>query len=236
MKYLARFTLIFLFLPTLSLAAGVYDDFDSLGNNKDIAKRARRLDPKNKVRIVQNRLVDRNYRLELGVNYGTVAGGDSYLNTSNLGGSVDFHFNPRWSVGVRYYRSYNELTNQGKQVFDEAKRQQQETGLSGDVVDVDFPVNTTFATINFYPIYGKLNFFDLGISQFDVYTLLGYGQVQTNNTSSPAYTLGAGVGLWLNNHFSTRFEARYQSYEDKVYSGTRDLNLTIFSFSIGLIL
>jgi len=52
------------------------------------------------VRVVQNRLVNRDMRLELGVNYGSFAGGDPYLNTDQLGGSVDLHINPMFSVGL----------------------------------------------------------------------------------------------------------------------------------------
>ncbi|MGE3759151.1 MAG: outer membrane beta-barrel domain-containing protein, partial [Pseudobdellovibrionaceae bacterium] len=78
-------------------------DMDTLGGNEALVGKATALDPQNKTRIVQSRLVDRNYRFEFGGNFGGVAGGDSYLKTLNYGVSADFHFNPRWSLGVRDY-------------------------------------------------------------------------------------------------------------------------------------
>ena len=75
------------------------------------------MDPHNEVSIVQNRAVDRNMRLELGVNYGLVGGGEAYYQTQNLGANLDFHINPHWSVGARYYHSFNSLTSEGQAVF-----------------------------------------------------------------------------------------------------------------------
>ena len=84
---------------------------DSLGSNQDIIDKARALQPNNSMRIVQKRAVDRDLRLELGLNYGYVAGGDTYIQTQNLGASLDFHFTPRWSLGVRYTDNRNEFTS-----------------------------------------------------------------------------------------------------------------------------
>src|SRR5438445_5618800 len=84
-------------------AADLNQEMDALGANRDLMKKAKAIDPDNKVRVVQNREVDRNYRLELGVNYGAnAAGGDPYVNTSAIGGQLDFHITPRWSLGARY--------------------------------------------------------------------------------------------------------------------------------------
>ncbi|MCM2282080.1 MAG: hypothetical protein NDI61_09565, partial [Bdellovibrionaceae bacterium] len=88
-------TLILLAIAVLPAAAraeiDLSKDFDSLGGNEKLYKRAKALDPKNKVSIVQKRVVDRERRLELGVNYGLNAGGDAYLSTQSFGGNVDFH-------------------------------------------------------------------------------------------------------------------------------------------------
>src|SRR6266404_1813185 len=89
-------------------AADLTQEMDALGANKELMKKARAIDPDNKVRVVQNRQVDRNYRLEVGLNYGaSAAGGDPYVNTTMLGGEMDFHINPRWSIGARYQNYQN---------------------------------------------------------------------------------------------------------------------------------
>ncbi|MEO0336469.1 MAG: outer membrane beta-barrel domain-containing protein, partial [Pseudomonadota bacterium] len=74
-------------------------------------------------------------------------------------------------------------------------------------------------------------------AQFDVYLLGGVGQMQLESGPTPTYTAGGGMGLWLSNHFTTRIEARYQTYEDRAFDGqTRGLDLTIFSASLGVML
>ena len=116
--------LLILIVSALSLANAYAEKklnkMDSLGGNKEIIKKAKELDSNNKLRIVQRRSVDRNWRLELGVNYGMIAGGDPYTNTQNVGGNLDVHINPMWSVGARYFKHYNELTPEGKRVFNDA--------------------------------------------------------------------------------------------------------------------
>lgn len=221
-------------------SSSVSQDMDSLGANQELLLKARAMDPGNRVRVVQSRAVDRNYRLELGVNYGMVAGGDSYLNTSNLGGQLEFHFSPRWSVGARYYNSANNLTAEGKRVYDRAAANDANNSL-WETADISYAKNTYFGTVSFYPIYGKMNLFDWTISQFDLYLIAGYGQVElTNikglNSTSPTWTAGTGFGVWLTSWMSSRLEARYQTYSDKISSGSRNLDLMVVTASLGFLL
>lgn len=227
-----------IFAAALQVGANADDldrDFRSLGGNKDILERARMLDPNNRVRIVQNRLVDRTLRLEVGADAGVVSGGDTYIDTTNFGVRADLHLTPRWSVGGRIYQSFNELTAQGKA---EAKaiKQAEASGNYSEVIDIDYPVRTVMGTLAWYPIYGKLNLFDAGISQFDVYGFVGAGSITTKSGDHPTFGLGAGVGVWLTNHLSTRFEARYQNYTDENYTGKRNLDIMVVNASIGFIL
>ncbi len=213
-------------------AQNVQDDLNSLGGNKDLIKKAKQMNPNNKVRIVQKREVDRNLRFEVGGSFGVVAGGDPYVNTDNLGFNLDFHITPRWSIGARYYQSSNALSREGKRLADEAQK-----NPDSNVFDsTDYAKDTYMGVINWYPIYGKLNLFDLTVAQFDIYALAGYGQIQLASGSTDTITAGGGVGIWLSQHFSTRLEARYQSYSDQPISGSRPLDLTVLSMSIGLLL
>lgn len=206
---------------------------DSLGSNEEMIYKARALQPNNSMKIVQKRAVDRDLRLELGLNYGYVAGGDTYISTQNLGASLDFHITPRWSLGARYIDSRNEFTSEGQRIYDAA----QNAGNNNfSVVGVDFPLKTYLAVVNFYPIYGKVSWFESAVSQFDLYLLAGGGQVELNSGSSAVYTGGVGVGVWWNNWFSSRIEARYQNYNDKVASGERSIDSMIFQFGIGFML
>lgn len=231
-----RTSLIFLALTFISPFVGaksLTNDLEELGANKAILKRARALDPKNRVRVVQNRAVDRDLRLELAVHYGTVAGGDPYLQSQNLGGQVEFHINPNWSIGARYYDYSNALSAEGDRVFQDAERRSSTENVT--VPELDQPYNATIATISWYPLYGKMNLFDQGISQFDIYAIAGYGKIELEQGPADTYTFGGGLGLWITNHISSRVEVRYQGYTDHVGEG-RALDLTIISASIGVLL
>lgn len=221
---------------TTAVAANAASDFDSLGANEGIVKRARALNTKQQVRIVQKRAVDRDLRLELGIAYGGVAGGNSYLNSQPLMGAVDFHINPRFSLGFRYAQYANQLSKEGQSQFEIARNAQQSGQLDYTIPDLDLPKSSMMGMLSYYPIYGKLNFFDLSVVQFDLYLTGGYGQMDLKSGTTSTWTAGGGVGFWWNQYLSSRFEIRHQAYQDKVYTGTRDVGMIIGTFGIGLLL
>ena len=224
-------------LVAISAHAQVSKDLEGLGDKKAEAK-ASQLDSRARVGIVQGRTVDRNWRFELGANYGGVAAGDSYLNTSNLGGTIDLHINPKVSVGIHYSKAFNSLTSEGQDRFNQG------SGTNYSIPQISYPEQTVMGVVDWYMLYGKMNFFDIKTIQFDIYSLAGAGQVQTStsyaNVSSSAwsttYTAGGGIGFWINQHFTTRLELRYQRYTDQVYTGSRDLNLIVGSLGFGVLL
>lgn len=212
------------------------NDLDALGGNQDLMERANAIDPHNTTRIIQKREVSRDLRLELGLNYGIVAGGDPYYDTSNLGGRVDFHIDPHWSIGARYYHSASNLNSQGQHQFDLAD-QIRASNPSYPRPDLDYAKDTWLGTVSFYPFYGKINFADLAIKQFDIYFIAGAGQVMLDQGTQPTYTGGMGFAFWWSNHWSTRLEARYQGYQDHFDDNTtRQMNLTVFTLDIGFLL
>jgi len=239
-------TLILLFLTfTFAITAeakksnarndSVLSSIDSLGSNRPLAEKAKAIDGNNKVSVVQNRLVDRNLRLELGVSYGLISGGDSYINSQNLGFMADFHIIPQLSIGARHSEYYNELTSEGKRVFDDAQKKQ----AAGDPYtrpDVDYPLSSTMGVLTVYPLYGKLNFFNIGVTQFDIYLMGGYGQMRLSSGNSGTWTGGGGVGIWWTNLLSSRIEVRHQGYEDKIYTGSRQQGVTHFTAGLGFML
>jgi outer membrane immunogenic protein len=238
MKLSLAIALLTFLSASLSKAADIdlTKDFDSLGGNEAILERAKALDPKNRVRIVQNRIVDRENRLELGMNYGGVAGGQSYLNTSNYGAQADFHLTPRWSVGARYYSYLNSLTNEGERVFADAQQELANGGDYDDVPSIDYPKESVLGVINWYPMYGKLNFLDLAVTQFDLFLLAGGGSMHLSSGWTETYTAGGGMGFWWTQHLSTRLEARWQTYADQSYRGSERYNLTVATITMGFLL
>jgi outer membrane beta-barrel protein len=255
MNNLAAFTLSTLLLVSLSTAAAsktsrkiravapapqskqidFSKDVDGLGGNDALMEMAEKLNPETKSRIVQDRIVDRHTRLEVGLSYGGAMGGTTYLQTQNVGASLDFHITPRWSIGGRYYAYQNKLTPEGQRAKDQALADYA-SGNRASIVDIDSPINAQIAVVNWYPIYGKINFFDSAIAQFDVYLLAGGGQIELESGDSALMTAGAGFGLWMTKHLSARAEIRYQSYKDQIVTGSRDIASATATVGLGWIL
>ena len=216
--------------------AAVSTDLDSLGTNAESVRRANKLESRTQIAIVQNRSVDRHWRIEGGVNYGAVAAGDSYLNTQNLSFDADLHISPKFSLGVRYAEAFNQLTPEGKAQFDAARSMKNAGQMDYRIPDIDYPKSSLLGVINWYMMYGKINFFDVSVIQFDIYSLAGAGTMQLSSGSTPTYTAGAGIGFWLSQHITSRIEMRYQTYQDQVYTGSRNLNLFVANLGLGVLL
>lgn len=211
-------------------------DWKSLGSSESILKKAKALDANNKVRVVQKRSVDRNLRLEVSGHYGVINGGDSYVRTQTGGVQVEFHINPKFSLGFRYDNYFNVLTSEGERVYRDAETKIS-NGDQAQLPEIDYPLNSQLGTLTWYPVYGKLNFFDQAITQFDLFLMAGAGVIKLEAApSSPLYSLGTGVGLWFTQHIMARGELRYQGYRDKAYSKDSQVNTMGLHLSIGVML
>ncbi|MGZ3773364.1 MAG: outer membrane beta-barrel domain-containing protein [Pseudobdellovibrionaceae bacterium] len=211
------------------------EDIDTLGGNKELMEMADKVKSTSRSRIVQERIVDRHHAIELGLSYGNTFGGDAYLKTQSLGVAVDYHFTPRWSLGVRYYDFGNSLTSEGQRIFNEA-RAAYAVGGRAHIVDIDYPLNATMAVLNWYPIYGKTSFLDMGITQFDIYVLAGGGTINLSSGNTSVLTTGLGLGAWITKHLTSRMEIRYQKYEDQIITGSRSVDSVVGSIGLGWIL
>ena len=216
--------------------AGVSSDLETLGSNAESVRRANKLESRSKIAIVQNRSVSRKWRVELGLNSGANALGDSYLNTQYAGLDADLHISPKFSLGVRYAKMFNQLTNEGKAQFETARNMKNAGQMDYRVPAIDYPESSLMGVVNWYMLYGKINVFDMSVVQFDIYSLAGAGTMQLSSGSTPTYTAGAGIGFWITNHITSRVEARWQGYSDQVYTGNRNLNLFVANLGIGVLL
>jgi len=228
MKNILSFLLAFFLVVPVS--ADVLQDFDGLGENKDLFDKAKALHPDMEVTVVQKRIVDRRNRLELAPELATYTGGDSYVDTYGYGINAHYHITPRWSAGLKYTYFTNELNKEAVYLINDTS-----TG-KGIIPDIDYPKSNLMAVLNFYPIYGKMNLFGLGITHFDVYGTLAAGAMELRSGNSTVLNAGGGVGFWWSQHYSTRFEIRYQTYEAQRYSSAVDIENTIFSLQMGYIL
>lgn len=217
--------------------ADIMQDFDSLGGNDVLLDKAQSIRPESKIQVVQDRIVDRRSRNEFALETGMVAGGFSYLDSNFVGLNYQFHITPRWSIGAKYSYYFNELSPEGKSLI--SKYDQLAAGQNTDtpyVPELDFPEQSYMALVNWYPFYGKLNLYDLGILHFDFYLLGGYGQVQLDSGDTDTWSAGGGMGMWFSQHLTSRFEVRYQNYAVESFEGSRALDLTVLSLNLGYML
>lgn len=211
--------------------SGLLKDFDTLGGNDVLLDKARALNPDSSISIVQDRVVSRRKRLELSPEVATVLGGDAYNSTTMFAMNAHYHLTPRWSVGAKYAYNTNRLRDEGRYLINDTA-----VSGAGQIPDIDYPKSEISALVNWYPIYGKMNLYDLGVAHFDVYALGGVGQITLNSGGTMTYTAGGGIGLWWSQHLTTRAELRYQTYEAQRYDGSTRMNLTVAGIQIGYLL
>jgi outer membrane immunogenic protein len=174
--------LMALLIPSFAFAANTATtdaDFDSLGGNKVILDRAKALAPEQNVSIVQNRIVSRTKRFEISPEFSGSFGGDSYVKSKAAAVNLNFHINPRYSVGFKYENYFNELTPEGNSVIDKAIAAHEANPTKAEIPypKLNYAKSGMMLTGNWYPLYGKLNLMDKAVTQFDVYLLAGLGQI-----------------------------------------------------------
>lgn len=214
-------------------ASDLLEGFDSLGGNKELYEKAKALHPESDIKVVQGRTVGRRFRHEFSPQVASFVGGDAYLSTDTVGLTYHFHINHRWSVGLNYHYAFNSLTSEAKALISNALQPKLTEPL---VPDLDEPRQGYLATVNWYPIYGKMSLYDLGISQFDLYLTAGAGVMELASKERDTITYGAGLGVWFSQHMTGRLELRRQSYESERFTGTHTMNLTVLGLSLGYML
>ena len=233
------FCFIFIFYLASIGQASILKDLRSLGGNDVLFKKAKVLTPEKKITIVQSRITDRTLRHEFNFEASHTLGGDALLNTGRFGLNYQFHIMPYLSVGLKGHVSFNKLSSEGdtfvQRALDVYNRFDQ---LEPLIPDIDYEKYGSYLVVNWYPIYGKFNLYDLGIGHYDVYLLAGGGGVWLRRNTAMSMLLGGGFSFWLANRFSLRLESRYETYKVSRLSTTQAqrLHITTLSLSIGYIL
>jgi len=230
--------MLFSSLASAKASKKLSDDVNALGGNSTLLKLSSEINPDKKIRVVQNRLVNRESRFEVATRYAQRFGGDAYLRTQAMQLNLEYHLNPKFSFGVLYSDYGSQLSPEGARVFSEARSSLQAGGGLSSFPDVDAPQNSTVAQVQFYPMYGKINLFDKSIIQFDVSLIAGAGTINLASGPSQMFSTGIGTGFWISKNISARMELRYESYQDRdvIYNSTRQVNPVSGSFGIGILL
>ena len=212
--------------------AGLMKDFDTLGGNDVLLDKARELNPDQRISVVQDRIVSRRKRLEIAPELSNTLGGDPYNRTNGFALNAYFHITPNWALGAKYEYDANTIRPEAQNLIDQAMNER-DRNL---VPEIDYPKGQALALVNWFPMYGKLNMFDLGVTHFDIYAVGGAGQIFLKSGNATTWTAGGGIGFWFSQHLSTRLEARYQTYEAQHRVTSEKMNLTVGSLQIGYLL
>lgn len=209
----------------------------SLGTQESLMEKAQPAVPANTYRVVQRRAINMDYVSEFSASAGAVNGGDSYYRSKTLGLQYDFHFNRWFSIGARHTFFYNDLTPEGKNRADIAQAADDVSFGAGYWPQMDYPISQTLGTINFYPLYGKMSWFESTVSYFDFYVMAGGGTYRLRSGSTGVGTAGMGLGMWWTQNVSSRIEVRYQQYNDMLtWKDPRRVENTVAMFSMGFML
>ena len=216
----------------------VNKDFDALGGNRELLDKAIAVRPEIKAVVVQNRMVSRDKRFEIAPEYSGNVVGNPYYSTQNIGLNVNYHINPRWSLGAKYAYSFNTLTPEGQSAYDKAMAdlKKNPNNPTVPVPELDFPKSEALALVNWYPIYGKMNLIDKMVAHFDMYLIGGGGQIELKSGTTSTWTAGGGFGVWWTPHLSSRLEARYQTYSTKLLDQDNRTHLVVGSLQMGWML
>ena len=233
------FFFIAIFCSASIMQASILRDLKALGGNDVLFKKAKILTPEKKITIVQSRITDRTLRHEFNFEASHVLGGDALLNTGRFGLNYQFHIMPYLSVSLKGHISFNSLSSEGDAFVQRALTVYNSFDqLEPLIPDIDYEKYGSYLVVNWYPIYGKFNLYDLGIGHYDMYLLAGGGGVWLRRSTAMSVLFGGGVGFWLANKFSLRLETKYETYKASRLNttSTQRLHITTVSLSIGYIL
>ncbi len=218
-------------------SADIMEDFDSLGGNDVLLDKAKALNPDAEIRVVQDRIVPRRWRHEFNLGYSNFIGGDSLLNTQSVNFDYHIHITPRWSIGAKYFKTYNGLSSEGEALVGNGGQLKDRIKDDETIIpELDQPSQGYMGVLSWYPMYGKINMANLGILHFDAYFSLGYGMMDLESGQSDSYSIGGGLGFWISQHLTSRIEIRQQFYDTVRFTGKQNMNMTIATFSMGYML
>lgn len=158
-------------------------------------------------------LVNRHEMTLMGANNFTA---DSHLSTQQVGLSYRYHINSDWSLGARYTRYSNKLTQAGQTLFDNKKI----------VPDTDFALNGQELFVNYNTMYGKLRWTEDSVVYFDQYVALGAGKVKLSSGQKTLAFLDLGFSAWLGKHMSARVGIKNEFYQQSQLNGKRNMHNT----------
>lgn len=140
-----------------------------------------------KLYSVQSRFNPLARKVEFSVSTGQDFTNSAFLSSQQMGGSLRFHFNDRWSLGVSGARVFNSFTRTANQLISQ----------DGIVPDVAFARTRMDASLAFNTIYGKFRLTLDRVFYLDQYIALGAGIASLDRGPATMGTLDLGFAFWM---------------------------------------
>lgn len=197
----------------------------SLYANTDLSKKLDRLripDDKVSPLVTQDKLYTVNQRYSSLVNRHefSLSGGKNFNSVSHIDNRLTsalyrYHVNSDFHVGLRYNQYYSDLTEAGKQLYQE----------KAIIPDADFAIKSTSAFVGFNTFYGKMRLTEKSVVYFDQYVSFGYGEVElAENGLQKMVNIDAGFSFWLGKQFSARFGVNNEFYTQRRRRGLTNVH------------
>jgi len=207
--------------------------FSSFAFSKDLEKRLELLNvpddrvtpvlEKEKLKIVNKRYSSLTNRHEFDWSGANNFNADSHMSTRNMALTYRYHLNQKWSFGYRYSNYYNELSDAGKQLFDD----------KNVIPDKDYSVKSTDVFVSYNTTYGKIRISDSRVMYFDQYIALGYGDISLANSTTNIKIVDLGLAFWLGKNFSSRVGLKNEFYDQEQQGGKQTTHNAMGYISFG---
>jgi len=142
----------------------------------------------------------------------------AFLNSQQVGGTIRFHFNDRWSMGVSGATVFNAFTQTANQML----------AQDALVPDVAYARTRMDASVAFNTLYGKFRLTENKVFYLDQYLALGAGIAQLDRGSATMGTLDAGFAFWMGRSGVLRI-----GMKDHVYREQRQLAAVMTQHWVG---
>jgi len=149
---------------------------------------------------VQQRATPLSRRTEILLSAGQTLAGSDFLDSSQVGAEIQYHFNDRFSVAGGYSKVTNKLTSSARNL----------ENSTGFLPDVDYASSRWEARAQYNLFYGKFRFNRTQALSFDQYLGLGVANhdLLSGNVTGPVFD--AGLAFWMGKKFS--FHAGVKDY------------------------
>jgi len=233
MKYIKNHTLIFL-LGTTLMSAGAMAADHSNQSAKQSAKPsaddaseaqdtsgAERVNVENikekywargdetEMGVVQNRAYSKEHKWELGI-YGGAVLTDPFLNVSNAGFSLGYHFSEYFSLRANVWKEFAGYSSALNTFYD----------TKGGVVNYNEPKAYYGGEAVGSLLYGKLSLLGKSIIYFDLHVLGGLGLTNTENGTYVTPHIGLGQQVYVSKSVSLSLDYRLMFYHEQIKERT----------------